>query len=256
MRVQSMSVVVQGCREAARTRLPWLVAATVLGALGVAEFAAALALIDRTEYRLVIYAGTVRLALAIVMVLHVTSALVRDSDDGVLALVLSRPVSRPLWYASRLLGWAVIALIVALVALLPLLALGEAGAALAWGFGLYGELLLLVAAGAACAVGLRQVPAAVAATGAFYVLARSIGALELMSAQALVDPATLLDRALAGAISLLGLLLPDLGRFAAGAWLVGGAADGPALGGVAVQTAIYGALFLVIGMIDLSRQSP
>src|SRR5690606_123266 len=124
----------------------------------------------------------------------------READDRVLELVLSRPVPRALWYASRLLAAAGLALVAALAAALPLLATSDAGPTLAWAGGLACELVLLVAAAMACAVALRQVPAACAAVAAFYVLGRSIAAISLMSGDAAADTTGLAARGLARAV--------------------------------------------------------
>ncbi len=83
--------------EAVRTRLLWMAAGLLLAVALTAEFAAALALTDSQGYRLGVYAALSRLSLVFVVALFVSTSVVRELQDRLLDLTLSRPVPRVSW---------------------------------------------------------------------------------------------------------------------------------------------------------------
>ncbi len=242
--------------EARRGHQAWLITGVVLVALVLALFAANLALTDAASYRSGVYAALVRVMLVAVTVLLVASSVAREQDERRLELSLSRPLARHDWYLGRLLGYGTLALAAAAAASLPAMALAPPWPAALWGLSLAAELTLMAAATLTAVVTLRQVPSTVMAVGAFYVLARAMQALVLMSHGPSVDPEAWTSALITTVLGGLALLLPDLARYTQSAWLFG--SESITLGAVryiALETAVYIGLLTAVGLIDLARQN-
>lgn len=238
--------------EARRSHYAWLIAGVVGAAFVVALFAADLAVTDTASYRSGVYAALVRIVLVLVTVLVVATTIAREQEERRLELNLSRPLSRSDWFLGRLLGHGALALVVGLCACLPVIAIAPAAAAASWGVSLATELCLVAAATLTAIVTLRQVTPTVIAVGAFYVLARSMQAIVLMSHGPTVDPDVWSSTLIATMVGALALLLPDLARYTQSAWLF---ADGrPAFAGIALEAGVYIVLLTAVGLIDLERR--
>ncbi|MEQ8230470.1 MAG: ABC transporter permease [Gammaproteobacteria bacterium] len=238
--------------EARRTRA-WLGALVVVAlSMALAELAAALALTESASYRSGIYAALVRLACVLVTMLFVAQSVARELADRLIDLTLGRAVARTEWYCGRLGGCAAAAVLLALLATLPLIAGAPVARALAWGGSLAMELVLVAAVCLTCTVTLRQVTLAVTATSAFYLLARAIDAMVLMSQGPTADLAQWSGRAVAAAVALVALVLPSLDRYARADWLHD-AASAPALGPLAIECAVFVLLVAAIGLVDFHR---
>ena len=238
--------------EAWRTRV-WLLALVALVVLLLlAEFAAGLAITDSASYRSGIYAALARLVCVLVTMLFVAQSLARELADRLLDLTLARAVSRAQWFLARLSGFAAGGVMLAALASAPLLWLAPAPAVFAWGVSLALELAVVAAVCQTCSVTLRQVTLAVSVTSAFYLLARAIDAMVLMSQAAVTDPTQWTSRVIGEAVRLIALVLPALDRFTAAAWLQSGA-EAPELLPVALDSAVFIALVIAIGLFDFYR---
>ncbi|AXA91056.1 ABC transporter permease [Massilia sp. YMA4] len=233
-------------REALRGRLPWLLAALLLGGAGLSGFIGALALTDTRATQAALLAALLRCAGAATVAVFTVASVVRERHDKQAEMLLALPAGRAAWLLGRLAGFALLAGLVALPA--ALLALGHAAPAQAalWALGVLCELWIVAAFALFCALGLGHAAPALCATLGFYLLARVAGIL-----QALAHDATSLARAAADGIA---FLLPRLDTFARAEWLLydtGGAADAAAMLG---QTAIYLALLAAASLVDLQRR--
>jgi ABC-type transport system involved in multi-copper enzyme maturation permease subunit len=254
IRRQYLSLLRWSCREAWRTRFFAQSVLTVLALVLLAGFAAALAVTEAAQYRAMLYAAGLRLALVFSLALHVCASVVRERETGALELVLSRPVARWVWFAGRLSGLQAVALGALVLGVLPLLAWGEAGGVAAFAAGLAGELLIAVTAAFVFAIALDHLVAAFAAFTAFYLAARSMAAILLIAGGATLDQSAAATRLCAAAARFVAWVLPGLDRFAPAAWVVHGPPCA-ALAIVAVQTLVYCALLVAIGQIDLQRRN-
>jgi hypothetical protein len=238
--------------EGLRTRLPWIAAALIGAGFVAAEFSAGLAITDSASFRIGIYAAFVRVALVIAIILFVAASVVRELADRMLDLTLARPVSRASWYLGRLTGFTGIAIVLALSAALPLIPLAEPARIAVWSVTLGGELALVAVVCLTCTVTLRQVTPAVLISSAFYVLARAIDAIVLMSQGPTVDPDAWSTLVISQLVALLALILPALDRVAAAAWLFESTAL-PALGPLVVDVLVFATLAVAVGLFDLYR---
>ncbi len=238
--------------EAVRTRLLWMAAGLLLVVVLAAEFAAALALTDSQGYRLGVYATLSRLSLVFVIALFVSTSTVREFQDRLLDLTLSRPVPRASWYLGRLVGFGAAAFVLAGLAALPLFFFVPAVTAGVWGLSLAAELWIVVAASLTCVITLSQVTLALIAVTAFYLLSRVMSAIVLMSTGPTVDPSAWSSIVIENLVTLVALLLPSLDRFTQASWLIAGQPVGVV--DLAAQTVIYSALLIGIGLFDFYRR--
>ncbi|TWI69463.1 hypothetical protein IP91_00531 [Pseudoduganella lurida] len=239
-------------REALRSRLAWLLAALVLGAIGLSGFLQAVVPAEGRSTQAALLGALLRLgAVALVAVFTVTSV-VREFQERQADLLVALPLPRATWLLGRLAGFGMLALLPALLAGLLVLLVAPAAQAGLWMVALLGELWIVATFAVFCTLTLQQALPALCATFGFYLLARSVAALQRAGHGGPDDPA---QRVISGGVDALALLLPRLDAFARSEWLVyhtGGAAD---LGFVALQTAIT--LLLVGGaaLFDLYRRA-
>ena len=240
--------------EARRTRLVWTAVGIIVASLVLAECAAGLALTDSQSYRLVLYATATRLLFVACTALFVATSVVRELADRVIDLTLSRPLSRATWLLGRVAGYGAMAWLLAVAAALPLVATSTPLAALVWGVSLAAELMLVAAATLSCAVALTQVTATVLAVAGFYLLARSIDAMVLMSQGPTVAHGAWSSIFIEHAVAALAMVLPALGEYTRSAWLNDAAVGVATLPALAIQTVIYGVLLAAVSLFDFTRR--
>lgn len=243
--------------EVLRTKL-WLFVVALIGVLvALAEFTASLAITESVEYRIISFATMARLIAVLTISLFVCNSVIRDFEDGVFDLLISRPVSRGVWYFSKLAGYLVAAFLLACLTTLPLIYFGADYPA-RWWLALFAELSIVTAAALAFASTMRNATTAVTAVLAFYLLSRVISVLVLMSRRAADDLAQTINRLLAYAVEGLAYLLPDVSRFASPEILISEMAElnsSISLSFIGAQTLIYVVLLSCVGLIDLYRRN-
>ena len=110
--------------EVLRTRL-WLFAVLVVAiAYAVAFFASSLAITESNDYKIITFATLVRLLAVFIVCLNISNTIIRDFDDGIFELMISRPVSKLNWYVARISAFFALAVGFASLCALPLLFLG------------------------------------------------------------------------------------------------------------------------------------
>src|SRR3990172_3493696 len=180
--------------EAMRTRLP-LIFVIVLGLiLGTAYFIQQLAITESARLQITFSAAATRFAAVFVLSLHILTSMVREFNDKGLELTLSFALPRSHYILGRLFGFALIALLVALIAILPQLLLAPLTAALQWGLSLALELAIMTALSLFCIVTFTQLMPAASFVCGFYLLARALTAIRLISDTPLVGGDTLSHR--------------------------------------------------------------
>jgi len=241
--------------EALRTRYIWLVVALCLAGLGISQFVGSLAITETQASQAAITAALSRLAAVLLLILFVTTSVHRDFSDKSVELMLSLPLPRAGLYVGKLAGYALVAVFTALPLTLLMLLLAPFGASLAWGISLLLELLLVCAMSLLFAFAFSQATAAVAVTLLFYLLGRSIAAMQLMAHAPMHDSGELSARFMTGVVDVMAYLLPDLDRFAPGHWLVYPDTLVGQLQPLLVQTLIYLGLLAGVALFDLYRKN-
>jgi ABC-type transport system involved in multi-copper enzyme maturation permease subunit len=230
------------------------IVAAVLLAL-VSLFARELAVTESGRLQTAILASTLRVAGVFLIALYILNGLTREFNDKVIELMLSLDLPRPAYLLGKFLGFAIVALVIAAIATVPVAALAPAPAALAWGCSLALELLIIAALSVFCITTFTQLLPAAAFVTAFYLLARSITAIQMMSGSSLLGDDGFGQKAGAVLADALAIALPRMDAFTQTAWLVNDAGGQPALLSIVLQTAVYVGLLLAAAMFDLYRKN-
>ena len=240
--------------EARRSALPWLVAAGLLAALGLAGFLSQVAITEAAALQASACAALLRACAVFLVAAHVTASVVREANDKGLEQALALPMPRSSWYLGKLLGFSLAGALIAALFALPLLAWARPGDLAAWWLALAAETAVVAAAALFFASALGQTVAAIAATLGLYVLARAISAIQMIAASPLAG-----DSAVAVAarwvVDTLALLLPRLDAVARGDWLLYGAPAAADLALALAGLAIYFVLLAAAGLFDFSRRN-
>lgn len=239
--------------EAWRNRLLTLVLTATLLLLLASVFARELAVTESDRLQTALLASSLRLACVFFVGLYILNGLTREFNDKVIDLMLSLDLPRPAYLLGKFAGFALIAAAVAAIATVPIALLAPAPAALAWGFSLALELFIVAALSVFCITTFTQLLGAAAFVAAFYLLGRTITAIQLMSTSSLVASGGAGQEAAEWVADAMAFALPRLDTFTQTAWLVDGPISG--IGGILLQTAIYVGLLLAASMFDLYRKN-
>src|SRR2546426_8475605 len=240
--------------EAVRNRLLWLAVAVVVIAFGLAQFLNQVAITESREIQTALLAAALRVAAVFMVAVFVITSMVRESSDKVTELMLSLPAPRAIYFFGKFAGYAAVALILALLCALPLALFAHPGGLAIWAASLLCELLIVTAMSLFCVLSLTQVVPAFAAVAGFYLLSRSMAAMQIIAGAALQQP-TLTDRVVNAIVELIALLLPALDRMTQTTWLLESAPGASTLGAIAGQTAIYLVLIGAAALFDLYRKN-
>jgi ABC-type transport system involved in multi-copper enzyme maturation permease subunit len=240
--------------EARRSGLPWLGLAAIVGAVLLAAFLSRVALTESLQLQAALVAALLRACGAFLVALAVAASTAREVADKGLELMLSLPLSRATHYLGRWLGHAAGAVIVAVAFSLPLLLWSAPDAVAHWGLSLALELALVAALALFFSMAFGQLLPAVAATAAFYLLSRALGTIQSIAQNSLLE-SDWTQRAAQSVIDAIAFVLPRLDAVTRTDWLLYGTPRGSEyLAGLA-GLAIYCALILAAGLIDLHRRN-
>ncbi len=241
--------------EASRTRLLWLFVIALALVFVAAYFVQQLAITESARMQIVFSAAATRLLAVFILSLYILTSVVREFNDKGLELTLSFDLRRADYILGRLLGFMLIALAMALIASLPQLILASLPAALQWGCSLGLELMIVAALSLFCIVTFTQLMPAASFVAGFYLLARALTAIRLISGAPIFENNAPSHQVMAWLVDALALVLPALDRFTQSAWLVDGAPGWPAVGICALQAALYTALLGAAAMFDFYRRN-
>ena len=241
--------------EALRTRLPWLFVTALTVVYGISYFIQQLAITESARIQIVFAAAASRLVAVFVLSLYILTSVVREFNDKGLELSLSFDLPRSGYILGRLAGFMLIAFAMAFLAGLPQLILAPLTGALQWGCSLALELALVAALSVFCVMTFTQLMPAASFVAGFYLLARTLSAVRLISDTSVVGNNELSRQLMGWLVDMLALALPALDRFSQSAWLVDGAVGWPALGACALQAALYTTLLTAAAMFDFYRRN-
>jgi hypothetical protein len=240
--------------EARRGGLPWLAAGCIAAGIALAAFLSQVALTESRELQLSIVAAWLRACAVFLVAAHVAARTLREIDDKALEQMLALPLGRPTQYLGRLAGLAACGALLAAAFSLPLLLWAAPGPAALWGVSLACELALVAAAALFFAMTLVQPVPAIAATVGFYLLARSIAALQALAGGPLAD-ATVAGRIASAVLGAIASVLPRLDEVTRTEWLLYGAPSASAYAAAIGGLVLYGALLAAAGLFDFQRRS-
>lgn len=240
--------------EAVRNRLLWLAVVVTAAAFGLAQFLNQVAITESREIQSALLAASLRVAAVFMIAVFVITSMVREASDKVTDLLLSLPAPRSSYFFGKFAGYAAVALALALLSALPLALFADPGGLALWTASLLCELLIVTAMSLFCVLSFAQVVPAFAAVAGFYLLSRSMAAMQIIAGAPLLEP-TFADGVMNLVVKLIALLLPALDGMTQTAWLLGPAPGANFLGGLVAQTAIYLLLICSAALFDLYRKS-
>ncbi|HHM05747.1 MAG TPA: ABC transporter permease [Gammaproteobacteria bacterium] len=241
--------------ESLSPRFVLLLAALLAAAFAVALFAGELAVTETRAVQTALLAAALRLGAVLLLGLWLISAVVREADDQVLAFLFALPLSRGAYCLGRLLGGAVVGLLVALPAGLVLLPFAPAPAVGLWAASLTLELWLTAAVALALGLAFLQITPAFIALLAFYLLGRALAAIELMAHSGLMEGGGWTRQVVVHLVDALALVLPDLSAYGRSEWLVYPGAGDSGMGALLTQTVLYLLLLGGVAVFDLYRKN-
>jgi len=240
--------------EAVRNRLVWLIVAVALIAVGLAGFADSLAITESRQVQAALVGAVARGAAVFIMATFVVTSMAREFNDKALDLLLALSLPRVAYLFGKLFGYGAIALLPAL--LFGLLTLGFAPPlqAALWTVSLVCELWIVAGFGLLCILTFKNVMAALSAAMAFYIGARSAGAL-LLLAQGQAGDATASRHVMNTVFETLAAVLPRLDAFTRTEWLVYNSGSLGSLSTIVIQTVVCMALLGGAALFDLYRKN-
>ncbi len=241
--------------EAMRNRLVWLIVAFIVIGFGLSQFIAEIAVAESAAFQSSFLAAMLRFFAVFTIALFVITSMVREFDEKGLELVLSLPIPRYQYLLGKLLGFSLLALMTAVLCGLVLLVHAPPGQVALWVFSLSCELLIMTALSLLCLFTLSQVTLALSAVMAFYLLSRSIDAMQLMAHNPIVDSDSLSQRVIEGFVDSVAFLLPDLARFTSSEWLVYHTGSWQQMAPILVQSVVYMVLLAGAALFDLYRKN-
>ncbi len=241
--------------EALRNRLFWLALMVVAAGLAFTQFLQQVAITESTQIQAALLAALLRVGAVFMLASFVVTSMVREFNDKVMELILSRPIRRSSYFFGKLAGFALVALSLALVFSLPLALFAPAPRVALWGMSLACELLIMTSVSLFCVLSLAQVLSALAAVTGFYLLGRAIGALQIIAANPLADGTVPAQQFINLAVDAIAFLLPGLDRMTQTGWLIYGAPNPDEVMGLLAQTAVYLVLLCSAALFDLQRKN-
>lgn len=240
--------------EAFRTHFFGVMMIVVGIGMGIALFLAQVSLTESQAAQSSILAAFLRLSAIYAMSLFVISSMVNEFADRSLHLWLAFPLARSHYLFGKLLGYATVGLLLAVILTWVLLTYETHWQTVLWGISLFCELLLIISFSVLCVLSFQQAVPAFSAVAGFYLLARSMGAVQAMSYSPLHNASTWSDWFLHALSNTLVMLLPPLDRFTLSEWLVYHTGTLEQLGLILVQTLLYLGLLISMSLFDLYRK--
>lgn len=241
--------------EALRTRLPALVLATVLVFLAASFFVEAISVAEGERLQAGFYAASMRLACVFIAGLYVLVSVTREFDDKGLDVLLALDLPRSHFVLGKLAGFLAIGALIAVAVSLPLAWFAAPQAMLQWAASLALELAVIVALAFFCIITFNQLTPAASFVLAFYLLARSLAAIRLMSANPLTGADELSHQVIQYLVEALALVMPSFDAWTQTAWLVNEQAPWGAMLQLGWLSALYVTLLAAATMFDLYRKN-
>ncbi|HEX7028777.1 MAG TPA: hypothetical protein VF268_16160 [Gammaproteobacteria bacterium] len=241
--------------EAYKRRFILLFCLTLITSLAVGGYAAGLAVVSKQYTLAAFYGFCARIAavtlLAGYIILNESRAL--ESDRASLAFGL--PIHRAQYLAAKWLAYLAVALVMALLAALPLTIMPVSAAnLLSWTLSLYCELLIVISVSLMLSLIFTQPLLSLLVFGVFYLFARGSGEFARHSGHILDTHPGGLDTLMAWTVKAATLIVPTLGEFAPAVLLLHEHPAETAWLPLLTQTLLFTALLLAVSAERLLRK--
>ena len=239
--------------EAVRNRLFTLVIVGLVCILGLTEFIGDLAITETRAVQSSLTASGLRFFAVCVVALFVVTSMVREFNDKGFEMLLSLSMTRVSYYFGKFAGFALLSIVIITAASLILLLYSPPADVLIWFISLLCESLIIIALSLLCLFTFNSITTAFTALIAFYLLARSMHVIQLISVSPILESKSFAHEFIDFVINAIAYVLPDLNLFTRSEWLVYGAHANDIVP-VIIQTVIYLLLLVAAGLFDLYRK--
>jgi ABC-type transport system involved in multi-copper enzyme maturation permease subunit len=241
--------------EAMRTRLPLLTFISAAVVLGASFFVREIAVTESTRFQTAFYAATIRCVCVFIAALFAIVSVSREFQDKGLEVVLALDLPRSSYILGKLGGFLAVAALIAIAVSAPLIPLAGWQPVSPWTASLALELAIVAALSLFCVVTFSQLMPAFSFVIAFYLFARALTAIRLISANPIADATSVSHQIMRWTLDALALIVPALDAWTRTGWLV----DAPASWSALLPIAAHSALFVVIlasaAVFDMHRRN-
>jgi ABC-type transport system involved in multi-copper enzyme maturation permease subunit len=241
--------------EALRNRLLYLVLLIVAVALAFTVFLKQVAITETREIQIAFLAAMFRLVAVFVVAASVIVSQVREANDKVMELLLTRDLPRAHYLFGKLFGYLGITVMLSALFMLPLMMFVDIPRTIAWAWSLSLELAIVAALSLFCVLALNQAVSSLAVVLGTYALARSMATLQLIGSSRVNEGNMLLDRIANFTLDGIAFFLPRLDLFTQTGWLLHRDQSNLNLPWLTLQCAVYVALLGAAALFDLKRKN-
>jgi len=240
--------------EAIRDKFLIFIFAGVAGFFLMSLFIGQLAITEGAMTQAAILASALRLFAVFTIGLFVITSMIREFNDKGFELILSHPVPRSSYYFGKFIGFSVIALIVTTMSAFCLCLYASVDLVLLWSLSLFCELLIIISLSLLCLFSFSSITISFSVVMAFYILSRSIEAIQLISNSPILALGSVSHKFMNGLLEVIAYVVPDLYKFTQTEWIVYDVNVLDDLSVVVGQTIVYVAFISSIALFDLYRK--
>ena len=241
--------------ESIKNRLFTVVVLGVICLFGLTQFIGELAVTETIQIQSAITGMILRLFSVFIICIFVITSTIREFNDKGFELIISLPVNRYSYLAGKMLGFGLLSVFIAIIICIPLALIGTSAQLMLWCFSLICELWILTALSLLCLITFKNVTSALSSVVAFYLLARTIGTIQLIGGSPILETTAISHKLINMVVDIIAVLLPALDQFSKTEWLVYGGGGGSEYMFVAGQTLIYVTLLFAAACFDLHRKN-
>lgn len=240
--------------EAVRDKFLIFILMGVVTFFCISLFIGELAITEGVQMQSAILASGLRLFSVFTMGLFVITSMIREFNDKGFELILSHPVPRSSYYFGKFAGFSVIAFLISIMSACCLCLYAPVDAVLFWAFSLCCELLIIIALSLLSLFSFNSITISFSVVMAFYLLSRSIEAIQLISDSPILQSGTLSHEFINGFLDIIAYIIPDLYKYTQTDWLVYTSDVRADMFIVIGQTLIYIILLSSVALFDLYRK--
>jgi len=240
--------------EAIRDKFLLFIFGGVASLLMITLFIGELAITEGAVTQAAIMASALRLFSVFTIGLFVITSMIREFNDKGFELILSHPVPRSSYYFGKFIGFSVIGFIIVLMVAVCLCLFAPVNVVILWSLSLFCELLIVISLSLLCLFSFSSITISFSVVIAFYILSRSIDALQLISNSPILALGSFSHKFMSGLLDVIAYVIPDLYRFTQTEWLLYEVDVLGDMGVVLGQTIIYIVFISSIALFDLYRK--
>lgn len=218
-------------------------------------FVAELSVTETRELQSTVLGFVTRIYAVVVISLFVITTMLREFHDKNVEMIISRDLPRYVYFLGKFTGFIMLVLVVSLLISIPLYFYSSPAQVGLWTVSLICELSIIVTLCLLFLFTFENITAAFTATAAFYILARCISTIQLISQSPLAESNSIAQVFITKFITFLSYILPHFDVFTQTDWLVYGTGKMEDINYIVMQTFIYIILLSAAALYDLYRKN-